>query len=172
MTSAASKRNTRYPSPRSSASLRASARGRDSWHAPSTHHEAHGRCAEINDVAPRKRHLPPKLHAQLARTERRPEAQLGRRHHAPIRPSALLKPKLFANEIVCLPITQEASSNRMDNAVHARRRAWSRYQACRGMAAQLGPMPTQEASVNTRTAQCTHAKHAWSRASASYAHSA
>jgi hypothetical protein len=34
--------------------------------------EPHRRRAEIHDVAPRQRHLPPKLHTQLARAQRRP----------------------------------------------------------------------------------------------------
>jgi len=49
----------------------------------------------------------PELHAELARLQRRPKPQLRGRHHAPIRPSALLEPKLLANLIVCLPITHD-----------------------------------------------------------------
>ena len=52
---------------------------------------------EINDVQPEQWHLPPKLNAQPARTQRRPKPQRRARHHAPIRPSALLEPELLAS---------------------------------------------------------------------------
>jgi hypothetical protein len=60
----------------------------------------HARRAEVDDALTEQRHLAPKLHAQLARLERRPQPQLGGRHRAPIGPSALLEPKLLANAIV------------------------------------------------------------------------
>jgi len=59
---------------------------------PTVHlnNELHRRSHEVSDEAPRNRHLPPKLHAELARGQFAPEQVLPR-ERPPIQPSALFQ---------------------------------------------------------------------------------
>jgi hypothetical protein len=136
---------------------RVGARAQPVTRAVDLHHEPHRRRAKVHDVAPRQRHLAPKLHAELSRLQRRPKPQLRRRHHAPIGPGALLQPKLLASEIVCFPIThlslpRRRRAERSPQGAGFVPRPLLIQHAATGVArsvrppAKLGPMPTREAS--------------------------
>jgi hypothetical protein len=75
--------------------------------APPIHldHQPHRRSAEVDHVPPGQRHLPPKLHPELAPAQRRPQPSFRLGERPAIRPRALLEPKLLLHLVLFFPIT-------------------------------------------------------------------